>query len=98
MSSLESMLINGVITGFLDSKGNNLCIGDDVKISKTLILPNEDGWGRDIPSNGITQYQTNKYLGKIVYLPNKGGFRIKIDKWADFDIFYFDNVEKISEV
>jgi len=98
LNRLESILVDGVRTGFSDSQGNHLCIGDDVKVSKTLVLPNEDGWGRDIQSNGITQYQTNQYIGKIVYLPNKGGVRIKIDKWDDFDIFYFDNIEKISEV
>lgn len=87
----------GLKIGFFDTNGIELCLDDNVKVTKRLILPNEDGWGRHISTTDNPQFEIKSHIGQIVYVPTHAKFQIEIFGWAFFDLIYFDTIEKIID-
>jgi hypothetical protein len=71
---------HGMLIGFKDKNGQDLAIGDKVLLERTVYLPNEDGWGREVRTDKQTnQSQKIEWTGTIMYFPERGEFRIKDD-------------------
>ena len=77
-----------------DSTGNDLYLGDEVKVIRTTFLPNEDGWGRDIPCTKECQTLKKEYTGTIVYIEKINRFEVEIKGWTTFALCHFDSVIK----
>lgn len=92
----DEIFPKGTKIGFQDVNGNELSVGDKVKIMKIIVLPNWDGWGRDIPSDGKIHTQTNEYVGIIEYLPERGEFVCHIENWTKFSLFEFEKIELLK--
>jgi hypothetical protein len=82
---------------YIDSEGNELSVGDKVRVTRTTVLPDWDGFGREIKGDGSINTQTDRYIGEIVYNTSLQQFGVFIKGWAFFCLFEFESIELLEK-
>jgi len=91
------MIQKGLKIGLFDCNNIELALGDNVSCLRETVLPNWDGWGRDIPKDGPTTYQVDSYHGQVVYEQETYSFKIETTRGLRFSPFMFKKIEKVFD-
>lgn len=84
----------GTLIGFFDSNGVELAVGDKVKGMMRFALPQDDGWGRDLPERKPTTYEESFYEGTVIYNNHNCSFLFK-KAGGYFSFYQFNKLEKV---